>query len=60
MDPILDDWTKLKSIVWEWIQNHDVPSMDENLATWMDPKNSILRSYKVLLLLNKRPGIFIR
>ena len=57
MDPI--EWTKLTTIVWEWIQNHDEPSMDEQLAKWLDPKNSILRSYKVLLL-NKNSGIIIR
>ena len=51
----MDEWTKLKKIVVEWIQSHDVPSMDENLATWLDPTNSIVRNYKVILL-NKTSG----
>ena len=43
-----DEWTRLKNIISDWAQNQD-PSIaiDELLASWLDPKGSILRLYKV-------------
>ena len=40
-------WDTLKEIVSEWLKNHPVRSIDDILAHYLDPTDTIYRSYQV-------------
>ena len=43
---VVDEWIKLKKVVFEWIEKHPNQSMDLLFAKWIDPSEYLLRQYK--------------
>ena len=42
-----DKWHELNRIVVDWINNHVMIGIDEDLANWLDDSGSLLRQYQV-------------
>ena len=40
-------WDKLKEIVIEWLKNHPLVGIDDIFAHYLDPTDTIYRSYQV-------------